>query len=496
MTEQHPPPPETATPARHRDRVVRDPGGPIVTVSINIGAAIAWVVIVALVGLIAIAPMVGPLMGPTAPVEGATEVEGGGAESGESVAAGEVGEEADQPPPPGIFGEALKPIVLNPDGARGELKMAGSMFVRGPPDRIRIAIVAGDTLGAEAALEELSKLPDDLTAGERRDVETLQTLYRDGPEGVDPAAGARLIDRYNWFGRLAMTWGRQGAQRDDLLADARRVRNTVYAFNGVLFAALTVGVGLFVAAITLLLMGRLRRAYAAPAPGGSAYVEVFAVFLAGYTVLSVLIEALAPAIGPWHHLLRWVMLAVVGWPLVRGAPWRQARFALGWHSGRGALREMALGVVGYVACLPIVGVGLACTLALMGLWGLVSGPGEEEGAAPAHPIGDMLAQAGPVEIAMLLMVGVVWAPVVEETVFRGAFYHHLRGRLGAIGAGLATGFVFAAIHPQGIFAIPVLTSVGFVLCLLREWRGTLLAPIAAHALNNGFILSVLLLVML
>jgi membrane protease YdiL (CAAX protease family) len=490
MTDQ--PPTAPPAPSRRDGRAVRDPGGPL-------AARIAWVVIVGVVALIAVAPMIAPLPGPTTPIEapaGEQEVESGTGRAHDAATA-DAGDEADRPPPPGIFGEALKPIVLNREGARGELKMAGSMFVRGPPDRIRIAIIAGDAIGPEAALEHLAKLdPEKLTRGERRDVQILETLYRDGPHAISAAAGERLADRYDWFGRLALTRGEKGPERDELLADARRVQITVYAFNGLLVGALIVGVGLFIAAITLRLMGRLRPSYAAPAAGGSAYLEMFAVFLAGYLVVSVAIESLAPAIGPWHHLLRWVMLAVVAWPLVRGAPWRQARFALGWHTGRGALREIALGIVGYIACLPIVGIGLACTLALMGIWGVITGPGDEEGAAPSHPIGDMLAQAGPVEIAMLLMVGVLWAPVVEETVFRGAFYHHLRGRLGAIGAGLATGFVFAAIHPQGIFAIPVLTSVGFVFCLLREWRGTLLAPIAAHALNNGVILTVMLLVML
>ena len=54
--------------------------------------------------------------------------------------------------------------------------------------------------------------------------------------------------------------------------------------------------------------------------------------------------------------------------------------------------------------------------------------------------------------------------------------------------------IFAAIHPQGWAAIPVLGCIGFNLAMIRQWRGSLIAPIAAHALNNGAILTLLLMI--
>ena len=60
---------------------------------------------------------------------------------------------------------------------------------------------------------------------------------------------------------------------------------------------------------------------------------------------------------------------------------------------------------------------------------------------------------------------------------------------------LGTGVIFAAVHPQGWTAIPALGAIGFVLALIREWRGGLLASMAAHALNNGTLLTLMLLVM-
>jgi membrane protease YdiL (CAAX protease family) len=54
--------------------------------------------------------------------------------------------------------------------------------------------------------------------------------------------------------------------------------------------------------------------------------------------------------------------------------------------------------------------------------------------------------------------------------------------------------VFAAIHPQGWVAIPVLGSIALILAALREYRGSLIAPMTAHALNNA--LAVLMMVLM
>ena len=83
--------------------------------------------------------------------------------------------------------------------------------------------------------------------------------------------------------------------------------------------------------------------------------------------------------------------------------------------------------------------------------------------------------------------------MTEETFFRGALFHHLRGRFTAVFSALTTALLFAAIHPQGWVAIPALASLGFVFAMLREWRGSLIAPIVAHAINNGFIMTLLVL---
>jgi membrane protease YdiL (CAAX protease family) len=41
-------------------------------------------------------------------------------------------------------------------------------------------------------------------------------------------------------------------------------------------------------------------------------------------------------------------------------------------------------------------------------------------------------------------------------------------------------------------AVPALMALGFIFAMLREWRGSLIAPITAHALNNGMVVTALL----
>jgi membrane protease YdiL (CAAX protease family) len=95
----------------------------------------------------------------------------------------------------------------------------------------------------------------------------------------------------------------------------------------------------------------------------------------------------------------------------------------------------------------------------------------------------------------LVVLGVASA-ASEELFFRGALYRNLRqtfGRWGVLGsvviAVLVNSVIFAAIHPQGLIFIPVLGSLAVAFTLMREWRGTINAPIVAHAINNFVVLS-------
>jgi membrane protease YdiL (CAAX protease family) len=84
--------------------------------------------------------------------------------------------------------------------------------------------------------------------------------------------------------------------------------------------------------------------------------------------------------------------------------------------------------------------------------------------------------------------------------FRGVLYRHLReasARLGFVGSFLASAvlvsFIFAVIHPQGVLAVPGLAALALAFTLVREWRGTLIPGMVAHAVNNGVLMLLVLL---
>jgi membrane protease YdiL (CAAX protease family) len=91
----------------------------------------------------------------------------------------------------------------------------------------------------------------------------------------------------------------------------------------------------------------------------------------------------------------------------------------------------------------------------------------------------------------------VVAPFAEEVLFRGVLYRHLRGinrwldtPLAVILSALLVSFIFAIIHPQTLYAVPVLMALAFGFALAREWRGTLIPVMVAHGLHNGLIVLV------
>ena len=101
---------------------------------------------------------------------------------------------------------------------------------------------------------------------------------------------------------------------------------------------------------------------------------------------------------------------------------------------------------------------------------------------------------GPWFLLFWTLMACVWAPIVEETMFRGALFGYLRRRAPWAISGILTAFVFAAVHPQGWIGIPLLATIGFILSAVREWRGSIIASMSAHALNNAS--AVLMLVLL
>src|SRR5262249_39109907 len=156
-----------------------------------------------------------------------------------------------------------------------------------------------------------------------------------------------------------------------------------------------------------------------------------------------------------------------------------------------------LGIGAYAMSLPLLGIGVFIMLGLMALQGLLAGgPTVHDPLSPTgepqHPIVEVFTKADWWLYSQVLFVASVVAPVVEETMFRGVLYRHLRDATAVFGVALSfvvsalvVSFVFAAIHPQGWLAVPALMALAIGFTLAREWRGTLIPSIVAHAINNG-----------
>jgi membrane protease YdiL (CAAX protease family) len=347
-------------------------------------------------------------------------------------------------------------------------------------DRLRAAIVRGELHDGDDALKALDRwFPNDPAGETTEDLAVLRAIYETGPETLDADSKEKLIERHGDLGRLALSYN-----VDPDTEPRRSLQSTSFTFmirmivvaGGFMLLMLLV-VGLFILACVWVLKGKISPAYTRGEQSG-VFVEGFALYFILFLGLSIGLRFAGGngVFGLWLALP--ILLVVAGWLVRRGRTWTQVRDALGWHTGRGWLREAGAGIAGYLAGLVLVAVGGLVTLLLVRL----------SGTSPASPVVEEL-QGGPLHIVGVFAAACIVAPILEETMFRGVLFHHLRERWGWAISAPTVALIFAAIHPQGWVAIPVLGSIAIVLAGLREWRGSLIAPIVAHACNNFLALA-------
>jgi uncharacterized protein len=104
----------------------------------------------------------------------------------------------------------------------------------------------------------------------------------------------------------------------------------------------------------------------------------------------------------------------------------------------------------------------------------------------------LLETLGTHESAALLVLSAaltcVIAPICEEFLFRGFIFSALRNWRGTWPAAVITGVLFGAVHALGSAPasdLPPLVVLGFLLCLVYQYTGSLYPCIALHALNNS-----------
>ncbi len=424
-------------------------------------------------------------------------------------------------------------------------------------NRLRLAMVAGETVAPEEAIRRIDELLEDAresAEGEEpveapawlvEDSATLRLLYLDGADAISDQQREDLVERHGWFGELALV---NSADDDDPLrkeilgSSTRFLVLIITVFFGVGLAGLAglvtlivvsafgsgrslltagatiavatlpgfaglalniMGLGFFgnwlifmslcavMVGVLIAVNGGLKKRYKAPEAGGSAYLESFTMFLIWFPAVSVLGAIIAGAMGvDLTPILIWTLLLCAFFPLARGARWLEWKRAMGWHRGAGFFKEVLAGVFGYIAGLPIFALAVLITLVLGAAAAYL--PGQESAGPPTHPIFEQLGGGDLWGVVQIYLLAAVWAPVVEETMFRGALYHHLRGALGVVSAALFSSFIFAFIHPQGIIAVPALMGLALVFALMREWRGSIIGPMVAHAMHNATLITILL----
>jgi len=348
-------------------------------------------------------------------------------------------------------------------------------------DKLKVAIIAGEINGADQAMARLEGLAKADNSPElTQDIATLRAIYQNGVGSLDPPARASLAKHQGYFGQVALAYG---------VADDREPRQSLEQ-AGVRFIALVALAGLgilllllasfvcFILAIVFIASGKIRRAYVPDPAASSAYLEAFALYLVVFIAFGFVVRQFNLDILHWEWLALLIIPLAMYWTARRGATAAQRQNAFGWIWGRGPHIEIPLGIAGYLACLPIefLGVVISARLAKMA------------DAHPTHPILRML--DGDIwHVLAIYGLACGLAPVLEETMFRGALFHHLRRRWGWFISALVVAFIFAIIHPQGWTLVPALGSFALVVAALREWRGSILAPMAAHAFSNFVVVS-------
>jgi membrane protease YdiL (CAAX protease family) len=168
------------------------------------------------------------------------------------------------------------------------------------------------------------------------------------------------------------------------------------------------------------------------------------------------------------------------WLGLLGAPILAAR-----TKGNGVVSDFGLRVRALDVPLGLV-IGVACQLVLVPLvslpWILVLGKDLDQLDDAARELADKATD--PFGVALLVVIVVIGAPVVEELFFRGLLQRSLLRKMGAVPAVAISSFVFALTHFQ-LLQFPALWAFGAVLGVLAVRTGRLGSGILAHMAFNA-----------
>jgi len=419
----------------------------------------------------------------------------------------------------------------------------------GPIDRLRIAIVAGELQGPEAALARLDEvenevdelqlsamapeqateqapdqeqeqeykgLPLDALLEIQLDISWLRDLYNTDSSEESPTNQvsdfefSKLQDRHGWYGKLASVYdGRNPDLREHLGRGGGLLIAVFLALIIVVVLGFFGGLGLLITGLVMLAMGKIRPRFQPPAPGGSVYLELVAVFVLAFLSVSFAGDLIGKVAGPVTTLraslgLQWLVLLVIFWPLVRGVSRKRWAHDLGLslpETGKAkfVFREIGAGLLVYIASIPVYLFAAFVSVALVSIReGINQLVNEEQGPTPTppNPIIELVANVDILTIALLFLLATVWAPIVEEVVMRGALFRHMRSRVHALIAIPVTALVFGLLHQYDMLMLGPVIALGMMFAFMRHWRSSLIPSISAHFLHNASVLTLLITVVM
>lgn len=397
-------------------------------------------------------------------------------------------------------------VASLPGGRTGIQNSAQSAFNPNEPEQaLSFVIITAEVNSAEAAIRMLHEIIpkwQEIPQHKKRleDARDLirvleaTTLPDYQPTQIPDEIQGRLIERHGWLGELVIYPPslHDSPRRQELLGSANRVAATTIGVFICAGLGLLIGLALLTTWLVVLFLRKLEFRLSVPTGTGGLYAETFAIWFASFFAMNLLFAWLVP--GAFRMAAAGVASAIsllaLAWPVYRGVPWQQVRTEIGLTRPPASFGEPILGVAAYIGGLPILLIGILTTLLLMKVGGGF-GALFAFADAPVHPIIEPIAKGTMVQRIQAIAV-VLLIPITEEIMFRGVLYRHMRegfsrlGRLISAAASLLlSSLLFAAIHPQGVMGIPLLTTVAIILGVLREWRGSLLAPTVTHMVVNG-----------
>ena len=379
-------------------------------------------------------------------------------------------------------------------------------------ERYCYVALIGETKGPGDALSALEFIRTDaqeqqyeFDENEKQLESILTSLYEDYSKGefdnIQESDREFLIQQLGYAGKLAI-FPKQTSHSESRREVVSKATMIFRALIAVFLVGLLCAIGSLIAwtvFIVMVMSKKTKPTTIGNSGNGQIYLESFTIWLIvffGFPVLTML----AGLPDLLVNLSVLVSLVALGWPIARGIPFQTMCNDVGLRF-KNPIREVLIAFACYLMVLPGLLLGIIALTIVTNIFQLNNTSDSfDVPNTPGHPIVEDFANGSWEPIVTAILAAAVIAPIIEEVAFRGLLYRHLRdwsakyrASVSILFACLLNSFIFTIIHPQSWVGLFVLMPLALGFSLVREWRNSLLAPVTMHAINNGAISIVMLL---